>query len=111
MSDCVRNRWHEGWGRKVIEEVVVLARTDAQKAVVDLLVKEATVTRRDGRPSPSGWTSSTVYTGGQGADLATIEFVKTKVLRLETPAIVDILDGNGLTLVTYEEFGDIANTA
>ena len=195
----------------------MLARTEAQKAVLDYLVKEATVTRRDCRPSPSGWTSSTVYADGQGADPATIEFAKTKVfpvcelhqvnftnqegrsmgllvktwqdddgtltvwpvgggeggnrlrrnrpwvnfaagfgadgfvgggwvigdgseqassvrltfangvtiedtvdhgvvlffeaLRLETPAIVEILDGNGLALVTYEEFGGIANTA
>lgn len=194
-----------------------MARTEAQKAVADHLAKKTTVTRREGRPSPSGWTSSTVYAGSQGADTSTIEFVKTKVFpvcelhqvnfanhegrsmgllvktwqnddgtltvwpvgggeggnrlrrsrpwvnfaagfgadgfvgggwvigdgseqassvrlafangvtiedtvdrgvvlffeprRVVTPAIVDILDGKGLTLVTYQEFGSIANTA
>lgn len=54
--------------------------TDAgvREAVVAHLVKQPKPTREISQTSPSGWTSSTEYRGGPGADPSTIEFVKSK---------------------------------
>lgn len=56
----------------------MLAEGEAEKAIVKHLVTRPTVRRPEGQIPPSGWTSSTVYAGGEGADPATIQFVKTK---------------------------------
>jgi hypothetical protein len=53
--------------------------TDAgvRDAVVAHLVKRPTPPNDRGQPGGRGWTSSTRYGGGPGADPATIEFVKS----------------------------------
>lgn len=54
--------------------------TDAglQEAVVAHLVNALSPKREITQSRPSGWTSSTEYRGGPGADRSTIKFVKSK---------------------------------
>ncbi|MGH3191171.1 MAG: hypothetical protein ACRDOL_28790 [Streptosporangiaceae bacterium] len=53
--------------------------TQPEQAVFDHLIAEPGPVIEASPPSPCGWVASTRYGGGEGADPATIRFLKTRV--------------------------------
>lgn len=56
-----------------------MAWTEAEQAVADHLAAEPGPLLRVGPPNPGGWVASARSGGGQGADLATVWFRKTRI--------------------------------